>query len=268
MEFLGYAASALMGIVLGLLGGGGSILTLPILTYLFKVPASEGAAYSLFIVGLTALMASIGYLRRGEAPLGAALGFGLPSIVAVYLTRAFIVPALPETLLTLGALKVSRDQGILILFAVLMVAAAVAMLRPSKHADEDRDAMHKPRLALIAVEGLVVGVLTGLVGAGGGFLIIPALVHLAKMPMKKAVGASLIIIAAKSLTGFVGDLQGASEVNWPLLLGVSGLAIVGSFVGVALSSRISGAKLKPAFGVLVLVMGSAILVGEVISAAR
>lgn len=262
MEILGYIGAVLMGLSLGLIGGGGSILTVPILVYLFSVDAVLATAYSLFIVGLTALIGSFSHMRLGNIHWLTALVFGIPSIAAVFLTRAYLVPALPDPLFHLGGTAVSKSLGMLIFFALLMVAAAYSMIRKQKNATDTATGEVKFNYPLILGEGAVVGTITGLVGAGGGFLIIPALVLLAKLPMKQAVGTSLIIIAAKSLIGFTGDLKGNEVIDWNFLLLFSAIAIVGIIVGSILSKRIPNDKLKPAFGWFVLVMGLYIITRE------
>ncbi|MCB9183063.1 MAG: sulfite exporter TauE/SafE family protein [Flavobacteriales bacterium] len=256
MEIIGYIGALIMGLSLGLIGGGGSILTVPILVYLFSVDAVLATAYSLFIVGLTSLIGSFSHMRMGNIHWRTALVFGIPSILAVYATRAWLVPALPDPLFNMGDVAVSKALGMLIFFALLMVAAAFSMIRKGKpKAAETATGEVRFNYPLILAEGIVVGTITGLVGAGGGFLIIPALVLLAKLPMKQAVGTSLIIIAAKSLIGFTGDLKGNEAIDWNFLLFFSVVAIAGIITGSILSKRIPNEKLKPAFGWFVLLMG-------------
>lgn len=262
MEIIGYIASLVIGISLGLIGGGGSILTVPVLVYLFRVQPVVATAYSLFIVGSTSLVGSFPKYKGNEINLKTALIFGLPSIAAVYATRAFIVPAIPDELFTIGSIVFTKSLLMMLLFAVLMVFASVSMIRSKKEVvAEDENAVQKFNYPVILLEGVVVGILTGLVGAGGGFLIIPALVLLSKLPMKQAVGTSLLIIAAKSLIGFTGDLKNAS-MDWSLLLSVTGLAIIGIFIGNKLSKKVSAEGLKKGFGWFVLVMGIYIIVKE------
>lgn len=260
MEIVGYIASLVIGISLGLIGGGGSILTVPVLHYLFGVNIVLSTAYSLFIVGATSLVGTYPKYRNGEVNFKTALIFGIPSIAAVFATRAFIVPAIPAHLFTIGDFEVTKSLLMMILFAVLMVVASVSMIRSKKEKKEEA-VEQQFNYPVILLEGAVVGVLTGLVGAGGGFLIIPALVILSKLPMKQAIGTSLLIIAAKSLIGFTGDL-GRQAMDWTLLLSVTGLAIVGIFIGNALSKKVSAESLKKGFGWFVLVMGIYIIVKE------
>lgn len=261
MEIVGYIASALIGISLGLIGGGGSILTVPVLVYLLGVNAVEATAYSLFIVGSTALVGAYPKYKQGLLNIKTAIIFGIPSIVAVYLTRKFLVPAIPTELFTLGGLMITKSILMMLLFAILMVFASVSMIKDQKVVSTKDDAEQKFNYPMILAEGAIVGMLTGLVGAGGGFLIIPALVLFTGLPMKEAVGTSLLIIAAKSLIGFTGDL-GHFEMNWSLLLIVSSIAIAGIFLGNYLSLKIDGAKLKKGFGWFVLVMGIYIIIKE------
>lgn len=264
MEIAGYIASLVIGVSLGLIGGGGSILTVPVLVYLFHVNPVVATAYSLFIVGATSLVGSFPKYRAGEINIKTALIFGAPSIAAVYATRAFLVPAIPHDVFTVGEFVVTKSLLMMLLFAVLMVFASVSMIRTKPSSSKDEPAGPQQfNYPLILVEGAVVGVLTGLVGAGGGFLIIPALVLLSKLPMKQAVGTSLLIIAAKSLIGFTGDL-GKIAIDWNLLLAVTGLAIVGIFIGNALSKKVSADSLKKGFGWFVLVMGIYIIVKELV----
>jgi len=261
MEIAGYIAAVFIGISLGLIGGGGSILTVPVLVYLFGVEPVLATAYSLFIVGSTSLIGTFPKYKSGEVNLKTAIIFGLPAIAAVYATRAFLVPALPNEIVTIGAFVVTKALLMMILFAVLMVFASISMIRGKKKAIQEEAGEQKFNYPLILLEGAVVGILTGLVGAGGGFLIIPALVILSKLPMKQAVGTSLLIIAAKSLIGFTGDL-GNETMDWTLLLSVTGLAIAGIFIGNALSKKVSADSLKKGFGWFVLVMGVYIIIKE------
>ncbi len=261
MEIIGYIASLLIGVSLGLIGGGGSILTVPVLVYLFGVNPVPATAYSLFIVGATSLVGAGQKYRAGEVNLKTAVIFGIPAIAAVYATRAFIVPAIPDHVFSIGDFMVTKSILMMILFAILMVFASVSMIRNKKQAAGPTSTKQQFNYPLILAEGAVVGVLTGLVGAGGGFLIIPALVLLSKLPMKQAVGTSLLIIAAKSLIGFTGDL-GKQTMDWTLLGIVTALAIAGIFIGNGLSKKVSGEKLKKGFGWFVLVMGIYIIIKE------
>jgi uncharacterized membrane protein YfcA len=270
MEIIGYIASLIIGVSLGLIGGGGSILTVPVLVYLFGVEPVIATAYSLFIVGVSSLIGAAPKYKQGLVNLKTAIIFGIPSIIAVFATRKFIVPLIPDEVFTIGSLLITKNILMMVLFAILMVFASVSMIREkngngngnSNGNGNGKNGELKFNYPLILLEGAVVGVLTGLVGAGGGFLIIPALVLLSKLPMKQAVGTSLLIIAAKSLIGFTGDLFHYT-MDWKLLLIVTALAIGGIFIGDALSKKIHGNSLKKGFGWFVLVMGIYIIVKEI-----
>lgn len=260
MEIIGYLASIFIGLTLGLIGGGGSILTVPVLVYLFGIDAVLATAYSLFIVGSTSVVGSISYAKKDLIDIKTAVVFGIPSIISVFLTRAYLLPAIPNEILTLGDFTLTKNTALMLLFAVLMLLTSYSMIRKKKQVEEttQKQSFNYP---LILVEGAFVGVLTGLVGAGGGFLIIPALVLLSKLPMKQAVGTSLLIIAAKSLIGFFGE-QNDTLIDWPFLLLLTAFAIVGILFGSMLSKRVNAEKLKPAFGWFVAVMGLYIILKE------
>ncbi len=265
MLVVGYILAVIVGVALGLIGSGGSILTLPILVFVMGVEPVLATAYSLFIVGATALVGGIQSARQGMVDFKTVFIFGIPSIAAVYFTRAFLVPLIPEQVFWVGAFEVTKSVFLMILFAVVMVAASITMIKPSK-GGSDKEQIDKQltyNFPMILLEGSVVGLLTGLVGAGGGFLIIPALVLLAKMPMKLAVGTSLFIIAAKSLIGFLGDIKASQIIDWHLLIFFTASAIGGIIIGLILSKRIPGARLKTAFGWFILFMGIYIIIKEV-----
>ena len=263
MEIIGYIASVIIGISLGLIGGGGSILTVPVLVYLLNVDPVPATAYSLFIVGATSLVGTFPKYKQGLVNIKTAFIFGIPAIAAVYATRAFLVPLIPNEIFNVGSMVITKPILLMLLFAVLMIFASVSMIREKKpvNGNGNNNGIQKFNYPMILLEGAVVGVLTGLVGAGGGFLIIPALVLFSKLPMKQAVGTSLLIIAAKSLIGFTGDLP-HYKMDWQLLLTVTALAIIGIFIGNRLSHKIHGDKLKKGFGWFVLVMGIYIIVKE------
>lgn len=263
MEILGYALATLVGISLGLIGSGGSILTVPILVYVMAVNPVLATAYSLFIVGSTALVGGIQSAFQKKVDFKTVFIFGIPSIAAVYATRMWLVPMIPTEILTIGSFVITKSIALMLLFAVVMIIASITMIKPGKNKEEDETTPMVYNYPMILLEGSLVGILTGLVGAGGGFLIIPALVLLARMPMKLAVGTSLFIIAAKSLIGFIGDLQGSEIIDWTLLGGFTVFSIIGILIGIMLSKKIPGAKLKKSFGWFVLLMGIYILVKEI-----
>jgi hypothetical protein len=260
---IGFAAAILIGVSLGLIGGGGSILTVPVLVYILGIDPVLATAYSLFVVGSTSLVGAGTYMKKGLVNYKTALVFAIPSFIAVFLTRKFLVPALPDPLFSIGEAMITKNIGIMVFFALIMLAASYSMIRGKKGGSEEEEEV-KFNFPMIALEGSVVGVITGIVGAGGGFLIIPALVLLAKLPMKMAVGTSLLIIAAKSLIGFLGDLS-TQTIDWQLLLIFTGLSIVGIFIGSALSKKINEKVLKTGFGWFVLIMGIYIITKELLA---
>lgn len=261
VEIFGYVGALLIGLVLGLIGGGGSILTVPILVYALSLNPVIGTAYSLFVVGTTSLVGAIKNLMKGMVDIKTAIIFAIPAFIAVYLTRAFLIPIIPDELFQVGDFMVTKNLAILLFFAIIMVLASASMIR-NKNKETDEETVITYNYPLIIIEGLVVGTITGIVGAGGGFLIIPALVLSAKLPMKKAVATSLLIIAIKSLIGFIGDVQNL-DIDWPFLLSFTGISVIGIFVGIWLNKFIDGKKLKKAFGWFVLLMGVYIIYKEI-----
>lgn len=257
---LGYFGALIVGITLGLLGGGGSILTVPIFVYVLSMNPVVATAYSLFVVGATSLVGGIRNLIKGQADLKVAAVFAFPSFVAVYLTRRYLLPAIPEEIFNTGSFTLTKDLGIMLFFAIIMLLAAISMIKRRSEVNT-KDIMDTLNVPLIIIEGLIVGVLTGIVGAGGGFLIIPALVLIANLPMKRAVATSLLIISAKSLLGFIGDVQNL-DIDWIFLLSFTGLSIIGIFIGIYLNNFINDKPLKKAFGWLVLIMGVFIIAKE------
>ncbi|WP_299336282.1 sulfite exporter TauE/SafE family protein [uncultured Psychroserpens sp.] len=259
-QLLGYFGALLIGLVLGLIGGGGSILTVPILVYLLYINPVTATAYSLFVVGVSALVGAIRNIQKGLVDFRTAIVFAIPAFIAVYATRKYLVPAIPEELFTVGGFLITKDIAIMLFFAIVMLVASISMIT-NKREDNGEETVIQYNYPLIIIEGIVVGVLTGIVGAGGGFLIIPALVLLAKLPMKKAVATSLLIIAIKSLIGFIGDVENL-EIDWGFLLTFTSISIVGIFIGIYISKFIEGKKLKKGFGWFVLIMGVYIIYKE------
>lgn len=261
-EILGYLGAVIVGLVLGLIGGGGSILTVPILVYLIGLNPIVATAYSLFVVGVTSCIGTFQNIKKGRVDFKTAIIFSIPAFIAVFLTRRFLVPMIPTEVFSVGEFTVTNNIFIMVFFAIIMLLASISMIRNRK--DKVEESSHKNiqfNYLLIALEGIGVGMLTGIVGAGGGFLIIPALVILAKLPMKTAVGTSLLIIAIKSLIGFLGDIANL-EIDWNFLLIFTFLSIVGIIIGVWLSKFISGKKLKRGFGYFTLFMAIYIIYKE------
>ena len=258
MEILAYISAIFVGVVLGLLGGGGSILTVPVLVYLMQIPAYQSTGYSLFVVGITSLIGSFNYMKQKLVDFKVAVIFSIPSFIGVLLTRKLVLPALPDALFTINSFSVTKNMLIMVLFSVLMLLASYSMIKKSNSAKEEKE---QNKIYLI-FKFFMVGVFLGLVGAGGGFLIIPSLIFFAKLEMKQAVGTSLLIISVNSIIGFLGDLTTSLEIDWTLILTFTVLSIFGIFIGTYISKFIDGKKLKPAFGWFVLVMGIYIIAKE------
>lgn len=262
MELFGYLAAILIGISLGLIGGGGSILTVPVLAYLFGVDVTLATSYSLFIIGMTSLVGAFKNYRKGLVNVRTAMLFGISSIATVFLSRRFLLPAIPDSLFTIGQFVVTKAFATMTLFAILMLFASISMIRSNKDASKQYSANHESRfLSNLLFAGIGVGLVTGLLGAGGGFLLIPVLVLLFRMPMKEAVGTSLLIIAFNSLFGFAGDI-GNVHPDWQFLLTLTAIAVTGILAGSFLSNKIDGKRLKKAFGWFVMIMAVYILIKE------
>ncbi|UKJ07523.1 sulfite exporter TauE/SafE family protein [Solitalea lacus] len=263
MELIGYIGAILMGLTLGLIGGGGSILTVPILVYLFHIDTVQATAYSLFIVGLTSLVGSVSHFKQNNIDWRSVLMFGIPSVFSVFITRTYLVKLIPEIVLSFGSISINKSLFLLLIFALVMLFAAYSMIKKPKYAEQEK-VQQNPNNTLLIAQGLFVGEVTGLVGAGGGFLIIPALVIMANLPIKKAIGTSLVIIVLNSLIGFMSNHVGIQASDWGFMLKFFGIASIGILIGGALSKKISSEKLKPAFGWFVLIMGSFIIIKELL----
>ena len=261
-EFFGYAAAVLVGLVIGLAGGGGSILTVPIFVYIFGIPAMLATTYSLFVVGTTSVVGSINHIWKKRVDLRVTGAFAVPSFISVYLSRRFLVPALPDPLFRFGTVNVPKSDAILVFFAIVMVLAARAMIR-DKRPSQGFAADGRPRFGTLALDGLAVGLLTGVIGAGGGFLIVPMLVLLAGLPMQRAVATSVLIIAINSFIGFLGDVQ-HTRLNWNFLLPFTGLSIVGIFLGMYLARYVPPRTLRRGFGWFVLAVAVYMIAREVL----
>jgi len=262
MEITGYLFSIGIGIILGLLGGGGSILSIPILVYFFHIDAVMASAYSLFIVGVTSFIGAVPKYKDHLVSIKAGLLFGVPSILSIFITRKWLVPAIPDIIFQANSIVLTKRFLVLGLFALLMIVTSITMIAGQK---EKIRIEREPRVALAIFEGILIGFLTGLVGAGGGFLIIPALVVLTGLPFKTAVGTSLFIIAINALTGFLGDVINY-DMNWPFLLLLTSLATAGIFIGNRLTHTIPAFKLRISFGWFVLAVGVWIFFRETFAA--
>lgn len=265
MIILGYIFFLLIGLTLGLIGGGGSILGVPVLVYIMSYSAEEATAYSLFIVGLTSLIGAIAYLRKGEISGEALIQFAIASLVTVFCMRRFVIPSIPAHFSLFG-IATSKHTIIMLTFSILVVFSAMSMIRKRKsnrvsQAKWDEFAKSPFGVPFVILLGVTVGVITGFVGAGGGFIIVPVLIFFVRLNFKKAIGTSLCIIALNSIIGFTGNL-GNLEIDWTFLLSVSAVAIAGILIGSQLAGKISQQKLKPAFGWFTLLVGVFVLLKE------
>jgi uncharacterized protein len=260
LQIFGYLGALIVGLVLGLVGGGGSILTVPLLVYILGYNPVIATAYSLFVVGSSSLVGTIQKFRKGLADFKIGLAFSFPSFIAVYLSRRYLVPNLPETLFTIQNYHLTKDMAIMTFFAMVMLVASFSMIKNKKDDEQEILNIKQPYYKTF-FQGLVIGTITGIIGAGGGFLYVPALVLWANLPMKKAVGTSLIIVTINSLIGFTGDLQNI-EIDWFFLLTFSSFTIIGVLIGIFLSKFISGKRLKKGFGWLILIMAIYIIFKE------
>ena len=258
VQALGYFGALVVGLILGLIGGGGSILTVPLLVYLLGYNPVIATAYSLFIVGTTSLIGTVQKFKKGLVDVKTGLAFSFPSFFAVYFSRRYLVPNIPDTLFSINDFILTKTMGIMIFFAIIMLISSFSMIKKKREAkiSTSKQAYYKT-----FIQGLIIGTITGLIGAGGGFLYVPALVIWANIPMKKAVETSLIIVTINSLIGFIGDIQ-TIDIEWDFLLIFSLTSIIGILICIYLSKFISGKKLKKGFGVFTLIMASYIIYKE------
>ncbi|MEO9891355.1 sulfite exporter TauE/SafE family protein [Aurantibacter sp.] len=261
IHILGYVGALMIGLVLGLMGSGGSIMAVPIFTYLFQISPITTTAYSLFVVGASASVGAFKNFNKGLIDFKVAFIFAVPALFGVYVARKFLLPIIPDELFNIGNFVFTKNMGIMLLFSALMLAAALSMLSEKQSLKRSNNQLSCNFIVLIFGATLI-GILTGLVGIGGGFIIIPVLVLFVKLPMKNAVATSLFIIALKSLIGFTGDV-GYLKINWTFLLLFTMIAIFGIFLGIYLSSFVKGTKLKRGFGWLVLLMAIGVFLKEV-----
>ncbi|MEZ5018498.1 MAG: sulfite exporter TauE/SafE family protein [Flavipsychrobacter sp.] len=260
MEIIGYIASVFIGLSLGLIGGGGSILTVPLLAYLFGIEPTTATSYSLFIVGSASLIGAWRNYNKGYVDIKTSLLFGVTSVTTVFLTRKFIIPIIPEHIASIGSFDINRSLLTMVLFAILMLLASIKMIKGGKTVEHFDN---KTSIGMLVLYGIGIGLVTGFLGAGGGFLIIPALIFFVGLNMKTAIGTSLSIIALNSLIGFTGDI-GNIAIDWVFLLTITAISIIGIFIGIQMGKKIEGAKLKKGFGWFVLIMGVYIIIKEII----
>ena len=263
---LGYGGALLTGLVLGLMGGGGALLSIPVLVYLFHIPATTATGYSLFLVGITAAFGAVQNVRKQLVDYTATLYYGVPSVITVYMLRRFVIPNLPDVMFSIGNYAVDKNHFILFVLSVVMFGAAYKMITGST-ADADSETSRPVSHVKLIAYAVAIGSFLGLVGAGGGFLMIPALVYFANLPMKKAVGTSLLLVSVNSFIGFLGDINANHALDWNFLLLFSAFSVVGVFTGIYLQHFLNGEKLKKSFGWFVLAVAVYMLIRETFWAA-
>ncbi len=263
MEIIGYTAAIFIGMSLGLIGSGGSILTVPVMVYLFAIEPSLATSYSLFVVGSASAVGAFYYYKKGLINIRAGLLFGCFSTLAVTFTRSFFIPLIPGTIVKIGGYTITGSFITMVPFAILMLCASVSMVA-QKSATSETEVVTRTMYKL-PLYGLIIGFIAGSSGIGGGFIIIPALVLLAGMPMTEAVGTSLFIITLNSFTGFLGD-AGHFEIDWFFLLRITAIAVAGIFAGSILSRRFTVGRLKLIYGWFIMTIAVCILLKETLYA--
>lgn len=269
MDILAYFLAVLIGVSIGLVGSGGSIMAVPILVYLFKLDPMIATGYSLFIVGASSLTGGVVKAYRNLVDFKMVAIIGLPSLIMVLITRIYIMPQLPDILWENDSLQISKSLFIMLFFAIIMIIASYSMIKAPESTEEvsetTKSGLYVPFVLMI---GIALGVVTGMVGAGGGFLIVPSLVLVMRTPIHKAIGTSMWIVAINSLLGFSGYLiTDQASIDWQIIVYFTAASIVGIVIGLLLSRYISGERLKKGFGYFILIMGAYILLTELLMSA-
>jgi len=258
LDYLGYFALIGIGLILSLTGAGGSLLSLPILIYLFSLDVVTASSYSLFIVGTTSLIGAWLEHKRQQVDVRSGIVFGICSVIAIFATRRWIIPSIPDEILLSDSLTVTKRVLMLGIFALLAISSSVIILL--KHTWTPSHGVGN-RLKFLIPAGIATGIVVGLAGVGGGFLILPSLLLFARLPFKPAVGTTLLIIGFNSMLGFLGDVINY-PINWLFLLLITGFAIVGMLLGHLYSTKIPLHYLRLAFAWIVLTIAVAMMVTE------
>ena len=256
IHLAGYFLSLVIGFSLGLMGGGGSILTIPVLVYFFEIEPAMAATYSFFVVGLAAISGSINEYRMHNIDHKTAIFFGIPSVFILFIVRHWLINLIPPVIFQLGHYSVTKSLFFMILFSALMLIAGFSMLKQNNYISSEE----KKNVARLAIQGLITGAITGFIGIGGGFIIVPSLVLFAGLPMKRAIGTSLTIITVNCIVGILGNLDATESLNFSFLLAFASLAIIGIIAGTWSTRYISDKKLKPFFGWIILSMSLVVFV--------
>jgi len=259
-QFIGYILAIFVGMTLGLLGSGGSILSVPILVYVMGIEPTLATAYSLFVIGTTSLVGGIHKAKQKLVDFYKVVLFGIPAIISVFITRKILVPRIPDVIFSTENFTLTKSILMMVVFAFVMIFASVRMIKPLKEKIVYEEV--KFNYFKITLMGVLIGIVSGFVGAGGGFLIVPTLLFFANTPMKMAVGTSLFIVSAQSLIGFTGDILSDQIIDWKLLEYFTLASIIGIFIGNFIAKKVADDKLKTSFGWFVLAMGIYIIIRE------
>lgn len=260
MYFIGLLLAVLVGLTLGMIGSGGSILTVPILVYVIGVNPVLATTYSLLIIGMTSMVGAVNGIREKTVDLNKVLYFGIPSMLTVFIVRSFVLPLVPDEFV-IGGFVLHQEKILMILFAIIMIFSAVPMIKGGGDKAKTKKNDH---IAFIVLQGIIVGFVTGIVGAGGGFLIIPVLINSFGLTLKRAVSTSLVLITINSTIGVMGDMEKFVEFDWFLIVTYIILSIIGLFIGFKVSSKIENNVLKKGFGIGILVLSAFILFQELV----
>ncbi|MCI0922306.1 sulfite exporter TauE/SafE family protein [Sphingobacterium rhinopitheci] len=259
MYVVGLLLAIFVGITLGMIGSGGSIMTVPILVYVLGINPVLATTYSLLIIGTTSLVGAVSALQHKTIDFNKVIYFGLPSMLTVFLVRSYILPLVPDEFLIWGY-AIHQENVLMVIFAIIMLYSAVSMIQ-GKRIDIFPN-IDKGNVFYIVIQGIMVGTVTGVVGAGGGFLIIPVLINSFGLTIKRAVSTSLVLITINSLIGIIGDIDRLNQFDWKLIISYILLSIIGLFIGFRLSNRIDNSVLKRGFGIVVFVLSIFILIQE------
>jgi uncharacterized membrane protein YfcA len=257
LHVAGYCLSIFIGFSLGLIGGGGSILTIPVLVFFFNIDPELATTYSLFIVGLTAISGSIPHYRMHDIDYKMVFLFGIPSVIVLFIMRRWLLALIPVTILHVGTLVLTKSLFILIVFTVMMLIAGWSMIRKKNSHASPKE---KQSFTRLITEGGITGAITGFIGIGGGFIIVPSLVLFAGLPMKKAIGTSLIIITVNCIVGILGNLEAAASLDYFFLSTFAAFAIIGILAGTWTIQFIPDKKLTPIFGWIILAMSVVVFI--------